>query len=245
MKAPLIIFLALVGYICYPQVGINTTSPDASAALDISSTDTGILIPRVELSATNMASPVTSPAIGLMVYNTVNAGTSPDNVIANRFYTWNGSRWDQIAIVESGEFIPHVVSAPTVTGVNQTFFDGDPITAINFNNLNVDDGAFNLTTDTYTVPEDGTYRFSFTIGYTLTGNSGSNNFTIFIDDQFINERTDITYATATSNTRTIVGTIVIQKSASDTVQMEVRPCLGCGGSYTIVETVLIIEQVSD
>lgn len=63
----------------HAQVGINTSTPNASAALDIESTSKGILIPRMT-SAQRLA--ISSPAPGLMVYDTQlkcisqNAGTS-------------------------------------------------------------------------------------------------------------------------------------------------------------------------
>ncbi len=49
------------------QVGIGTTSPNASAALDITSTTTGLLIPRVTAA---QKSAIATPATGLMVYQT-------------------------------------------------------------------------------------------------------------------------------------------------------------------------------
>lgn len=49
------------------NIGINTASPDASAALDITSSDKGILIPRMT-SAQKAA--IVSPATALMVYQT-------------------------------------------------------------------------------------------------------------------------------------------------------------------------------
>ena len=49
------------------QVGINTTSPDASSALDITSTTQGVLAPRMT-TAQKLA--ITSPANGLLVYDT-------------------------------------------------------------------------------------------------------------------------------------------------------------------------------
>lgn len=49
------------------QVGINTISPDGSAALDIVSTDKGILIPRM---TTVQKLAITSPAHALLVYDT-------------------------------------------------------------------------------------------------------------------------------------------------------------------------------
>lgn len=80
------------------QTGIGTTTPNASAKLEVYATDKGFLPPRVVLTATNAAGPVTSPATGLLVYNTATAGTSPTNVIPGYYY-WNGSAW--IAIIGS------------------------------------------------------------------------------------------------------------------------------------------------
>ncbi|WP_031527124.1 hypothetical protein [Dyadobacter crusticola] len=50
-------------------VGINTTTPDPSAALDIQATDKGILIPRVSLQSLGDNTTVLTPANGLLVYN--------------------------------------------------------------------------------------------------------------------------------------------------------------------------------
>ncbi len=74
------------------QTGIGTTTPNASAKLDVTATDKGFLPPRVALTATNSASPTTSPAAGLLVYNTATAGTAPNNVVPG-YYFWNGTVW--------------------------------------------------------------------------------------------------------------------------------------------------------
>jgi hypothetical protein len=76
------------------NIGINATgvNPDASAMLDVASTNTGFLVPRIALTASNVASPVASPATSLLIYNTATAGTSPNNVTPG-FYYWNGSAW--------------------------------------------------------------------------------------------------------------------------------------------------------
>lgn len=69
------------------NVGIGTTTPHASALLDLQSTSQGLLIPRVTLLATtNGTSPVNTPATGLLVYN---SGGS----LENGFYYWDGSEW--------------------------------------------------------------------------------------------------------------------------------------------------------
>jgi len=77
------------------QVGINTTTPASGALLDVSSTNKGILIPRVELTGTNDNSTITpSATIGLLVYNTdiANAGSLQ---VTPGFYYWSGNttRW--------------------------------------------------------------------------------------------------------------------------------------------------------
>jgi len=76
------------------SMGINSNgaAPHPSAALDVSASDKGLLIPRMALSAANSASLVSSPATSLLVYNTATAGTPPNNV-APGYYYWNGSQW--------------------------------------------------------------------------------------------------------------------------------------------------------
>ena len=77
------IYLCVLGCmalaVLHAQVGINTTSPNPSAALDIVSTTQGILIPRM---TTVQKTAISNPASGLMVYDITlkcisqNAGTS-------------------------------------------------------------------------------------------------------------------------------------------------------------------------
>ncbi|MCX6278303.1 MAG: DUF1566 domain-containing protein [Bacteroidetes bacterium] len=76
------------------QVSINTDGsfPDNSAILDAKATNKGFLPPRVALTAINSAQPITSPAIGLFVYNTANSGSPPNNVTAG-YYCWAGTKW--------------------------------------------------------------------------------------------------------------------------------------------------------
>lgn len=85
-----IIYLSLPGLIMAQNVGINSSgaSPDASAGLDIDFSGKGILIPRLALTQTSSASPVTSPATSLVVYNTATA-----NDVTPGFYYWDGTQW--------------------------------------------------------------------------------------------------------------------------------------------------------
>jgi hypothetical protein len=63
------------------NVGINTTSPDASSVLDLTSTNSGFLVPRMILAQRNA---IAAPATGLLIYQTDN---SP------QFYYWNSAAW--------------------------------------------------------------------------------------------------------------------------------------------------------
>jgi hypothetical protein len=108
----LIVFLFLfLSFGIAAQTGIGTTTPNASAKLDITATNKGFLPPRVALTAANVFAPVTglsgatelATAAGLLIYNTATAGTAPNNV-APGYYYWNGTAWIQIAgglVIES------------------------------------------------------------------------------------------------------------------------------------------------
>jgi len=74
------------------NIGLGTNSPDTSSQLDMNDSDRGLLINRVTLSATNVAAPVTTPATGLLVYNTATSG-SGNTAVSPGFYYWDGTRW--------------------------------------------------------------------------------------------------------------------------------------------------------
>ena len=67
------------------QVGIGTTSPDNSAALEVQSTTKGLLPPRLTYSQMNA---ITDPAEGLMIYCT--------DCATKGLYVFNASRWQSI-----------------------------------------------------------------------------------------------------------------------------------------------------
>ena len=72
------------------NIGINQPTPDNSALLDMTSTERGLLIPRVTLNDVNTATPIISPvAEGLLIYN--ETGTQPHG-----FYYWDGLVWKMV-----------------------------------------------------------------------------------------------------------------------------------------------------
>ena len=90
----LLLSISIIGNNLYAQTGIGTSTPDASAKLEVASTNKGFLPPRVALTATNSASPITSPATGLLIFNTASTGTIP-NQVSPGYYYWDGvsSKW--------------------------------------------------------------------------------------------------------------------------------------------------------
>lgn len=68
------------------QIGIGTTAPNA--ALDVTSTTDGLLIPRVALTITTAATPLTTPTTSEMVYNTATVAD-----VTPGYYYWDGTKW--------------------------------------------------------------------------------------------------------------------------------------------------------
>jgi len=108
-----IVILFSWSLITYAQVGIQTNTPDASSALDIVATDKGLLIPRVTLTNDlTSASPVTAPAIGLLVFNI--AAPQPVGL-----YFWDGASWNLFnAGAISSDYWNLTGNAGTTVGTN-------------------------------------------------------------------------------------------------------------------------------
>jgi len=96
MKANILVLVfCICAIISNAQTGIGTTTPNASAKLDVYSTDKGFLPPRVTLTSASIAAPITSPAEGLLVYNLGSVGLQAG------YYYWNGASWATIATASS------------------------------------------------------------------------------------------------------------------------------------------------
>ena len=113
-------FLSTIPIFCSAQVGIGTSTPNASAKLEVSSSNKGFLPPRITLTGTSDVSTIASPATGLMVYNTATAGTSPSNVTPG-FYFYDGSKWQRIINQQPDATIDFSVNAdPNTAGTTFT-----------------------------------------------------------------------------------------------------------------------------
>jgi len=89
----------------YAQIGINNENPDASAALDITSTTGGLLIPRMT-NAQRLA--ITPPAAGLQVFVTDFEG--------GRFMFYDGTEWGTLSFTEKRPDAPTIGTATAISG---------------------------------------------------------------------------------------------------------------------------------
>lgn len=74
-------------YLEYGNFGIGTSSPAASAKVEISSTTQGFLPPRM---TGTQAEAISSPAEGLLIYSTDGSGST---ITSKGWWGWNGSAW--------------------------------------------------------------------------------------------------------------------------------------------------------
>ncbi|POR19263.1 hypothetical protein BWK58_14395 [Flavobacterium columnare] len=94
-KKLLLIFVILNSLLIKGQVGIGTYTPQG--ILDINSTTSGLVPPKVALIAADTELPVLNPqggsiVSGTIVYNIATNGVAPNDVVPG-FYYWSGTRW--------------------------------------------------------------------------------------------------------------------------------------------------------
>ncbi len=153
----------------FSQVGIGTSTPSNSAKLEVSATDKGFLPPRIALTSTASASPISSPATGLLIYNTATAGSAPNNVIPGYYY-WDGSSWNRFSTTTQLSSSTITVTA-TTTSPNLGTRNIDKTYAI-------DNGLIKTITVQLGYPGStsgsGDYIFSLPSGVSFNTNSGFN-----------------------------------------------------------------------
>jgi hypothetical protein len=152
MKKNLLIVGLFLTSQMFAQTGIGTTTPNASAKLDVYSTDKGFLPPRVTLTSASLASPISLPAEGLLVYNLGSVGLQAG------YYYWNGASWATIATASS--------AGNGVTSSDLVKLYGEAWS-------NATGKIGNTNGYTFTVPVSGRYLFDFS-----STTYGSTSFTI-------------------------------------------------------------------
>jgi hypothetical protein len=115
MKYIVIFFFLFLSAGTYAQTGIGTTTPDASAQLEVSSTTKGFLPPRM---TEEQRDAIVSPATGLIIYNTtantleykiasgwVSLISNPDGTNAGEMQYWDGSNWSSTTLGDEGQIL--------------------------------------------------------------------------------------------------------------------------------------------
>ncbi|OAB79662.1 hypothetical protein [Cochleicola gelatinilyticus] len=83
-------------FIVQAQVGVNTTTISDGVMLQIESSNSGVLLPRVALVSRSATTPLTGTlTTGTLVFNTAVSGVFPNNVIPG-FYFWDVNQWRNI-----------------------------------------------------------------------------------------------------------------------------------------------------
>lgn len=111
------------------QQGFGTNTPNRSSAIEIKSTNKGLLIPRIALTSNTDQTTINNPANSLLVYNTTSTTASGLNT---GYYYWNGAaaKWipfvdgqnqDNVTVTEDGQNL-------SVVGVSNTNTNGSTTT---------------------------------------------------------------------------------------------------------------------
>ncbi len=144
------------------QVGIGTTTPNTSSALDVTSTNSGVLFPRM---TTVLRDLIAAPAAGLLIYNTTTStfdyNLGPDGT----------ANWVSLDTTAGTRAI-HYESTDSTTDIMQTTVVRIPL----FGNQVFNDDAtlFTIQPDgaTIQVNEAGRYRITVNIFITLNEGQG-------------------------------------------------------------------------
>ena len=142
----------------FSQTGIGTTTPNASAKLDVFSNNKGFLPPRVTLTSVTDATTIASPAEGLLVYNLGSVGLQAG------YYYWNGASWATIA---------------TATSAGNGVAASDMVKLYGEAHSSAAGKISSSTGYVFTVPVSGRYLFDFTSSATtLNGGTNTLNFQV-------------------------------------------------------------------
>ncbi len=123
------------------KIGNNPAIVNPKVILELESTNKGVLIPRIALTATNDMLPFSSLTTieeSLLVYNTATTGTGTTAVIPG-FYYWNGGNW---TLLGSSKNIYNVNGFLTGNreinqGTNSFTFSGTGNTILNSGNVGI------------------------------------------------------------------------------------------------------------
>ncbi len=172
--------IGLVGFLKAQNVGINSTGavPDASAGLDVSFSDKGVLMPRVDIDDLSTESPITSATTSLLVYNT-NTTTGPG------YFYWDGTNWIKMFDDSDGKAWKTIGNAGTTPGTNFLGTIDDVDLAFNTNNSErmriINTGEVGIGTTTPSYPLTVTSATAAVTGAFFNTEASSNNYAVYGD----------------------------------------------------------------
>lgn len=121
MKKTLYILALTATTMISAQVGIGTVTPDPDSALDVASTDKGLLVPRITLTGTANAAPLSAHVRGMMIYNTATAGD-----VTPGYYVNDGAKWVKMAVTISEPWRnPDGTAATNPTSTDINYMNGN------------------------------------------------------------------------------------------------------------------------
>lgn len=161
------LFLVVLGF-AKAQTGIGTTTPDASAKLDVSATNKGFLPPRVTLTSGTDNTTIPSPATGLLVYNTGNNA----GLVAGYYY-WNGTSWATIATASGSGVYASYMRGSRATAQTTNLTAGNLIAFSQIDNVAGQDISLNTSTGQITLAAGKTYRLLAQVPNFQTSNPDS------------------------------------------------------------------------
>lgn len=127
MKKFIILFSFLTIFVLQSQAQVTIgshNSPDEDALLDLKegadgSSSKGMLFPRVALTSTDKADPMTAHVKGMVVYNTATTayatGTDMSTRVSPGLYYNDGSKWERLYMGYTNWFHMPSISIPTGT----------------------------------------------------------------------------------------------------------------------------------
>ncbi len=149
------LLLLMINPVANAQVGIGISNPDASAALDVTSTTQGFLMPRMTTAQRGL---ISSPATGLMVIDTD----------LKTVMIYNGAEWVEVGggvkqQAETGIAQNEEITLTGVSSVVGVWEEQSSGTSSTSGNVNYETAVYNLENSTYVTVADGTAKMIATV----------------------------------------------------------------------------------
>jgi hypothetical protein len=181
------------------QVGIGTPTPNASAMLDISSTNKGLLVPRIALTGTGDKTTIPSPQTSLLVYNKATAG-SGTTAVTPGYYYWNGTAWERLTVASSLSASAWTLSGNKGTNPAVNFIGTTDNKSLLFKVNNVLAGKLSVTDVNtswgYRALVKNTGFFNTAVGRSALASNTSGSYNTAIGDSALTSNTTGNYNTA-------------------------------------------------